>query len=100
MLREFDAACITSADDVRELIGLDGESGRRRSGSMREGRLRTDDATRVIDALSVRVWRDTADLARRSGMTTQEVEALLGIMLLEERVERGERGWRLRLAKA
>lgn len=100
MLREFDAACITSADDVRELIGLDGESGRRRSGSMPEGRSRTDDATRVIDALSVRVWRDTADLARRSGMTTQEVEALLGIMLLEERVERGERGWRLRLAKA
>jgi len=99
MLREFDAACITSADDVRELIGFEDASRVRRAGSVIEGGSRTDDTMRVTDALSVRVWREAADLARRSGMTTQQVEALLGIMLLEERVEHGERGWRLRLAK-
>jgi len=97
MLREFDAACITSADDVWELVGLEGDSSQRRSGSM-DSRSRTDDASRVTDALSVRVWRGADDLARRSGMTRQQVEALLGVMLLEERVEHGERGWRLRFA--
>ncbi len=97
MLREFDARCITSADDVRELMGLDSATGARRGGSV-AGRARTDDASRVIDALSARVWRATDDVARRSGMTPQQVEALLGIMFLEERVEHGERGWRLRFA--
>ncbi|NYE20149.1 DNA-processing protein DprA [Microbacterium immunditiarum] len=97
MLREFDARCITSADDVRELIGLDSATGARRSGPGAGG-ARTDDASRVIDALSARVWRATEDVARRSGMTPQQVEALLGIMLLEERIEHGERGWRLRFA--
>ncbi|HWL78787.1 hypothetical protein [Microbacterium sp.] len=63
-----------------------------------DSRSRTDDASRVTDALSVRVWRGADDLARRSGMTRQQVEALLGVMLLEERVEHGERGWRLRFA--
>ena len=84
LLREFGAQCITSAADVRELLGT------RRApaqiparGAADDSRPRTDDATRVRDALSTRVWRDATDLARRSGMARDDVEAILGLLHLE-----------------
>lgn len=99
LLREFDAQCVTGAEDVRELLGLepqwrphpsdlDAESG---------GHPRTDDRARIRDALSTRTWRDAEDLARRSGMAHAEVEALLGLLQLEGEIERGPVGWRLSL---
>jgi DNA processing protein len=91
LLREADARCVTSADDVRELIGAS-RSGR--SEDDRTGQPRTDDATRVRDALSTRAWRDTADIARRAGMATADVEALLGFFRLDGDVERSSQGWR------
>ncbi|MGZ0710660.1 hypothetical protein ACWPKO_20225 (plasmid) [Coraliomargarita sp. W4R53] len=53
-----------------------------------------DDSTRVLDALSGRVWRDAEDVARRSGLMREEVESLLGILALEARVASGAGGWR------
>lgn len=91
MLREFDAQCITSADDVRELLGM-WVAGRMPPGPAAR---RTDDATRVRDALSTRAWRSTDDLARRSGLAVEEVEVLLGLLSLERLVVRGANGWRL-----
>jgi len=44
--------------------------------------------------LSGRVWRTSSDLALRSGMARDEVEGLLGLLLLEGHVERGAQGWR------
>lgn len=92
LLRECGAMCITSAADVRELLGLAGGAVGR--ALIDDGRPRTDDAARVRDALSTRAWRDAADLARRCGMAVSEVEAILGLLALEGEVRRGELGWR------
>ncbi|MCC2032351.1 DNA-processing protein DprA [Microbacterium allomyrinae] len=90
LLREYGAHCITSAQDVREMLGLV------RGGSEQGVRgPRTDDATRVQDALSTTLWRDPVDVARRAGMAPDEVEALLGLLHLEGAVVRAATGWRL-----
>lgn len=97
LLREYDARCVTNADEVLELTGAssptlfelsdDGRSGDRDAG-------RTDDVTRVRDAMSFRSWRDSADIGRRSGIAAEDVHAILGLLALEGAVERGEAGWR------
>ena len=46
------------------------------------------------DALSVRAWRETDDVARRAGMAPDDVEAILGLLHLEGRVVRSPHGWR------
>lgn len=91
LLREYGAHCITSAADVREMIGLDGPA---TVGGVLDVRGRTDDTTRVRDALSARAWRETDDVARRAGMAPEEVEAILGLLNLEGSVTRGPGGWR------
>ncbi|RKE63205.1 DNA-processing protein DprA [Microbacterium sp. AG238] len=91
ILREYDGRCITSADDVREMIGWS-DGPRRDAESAADGR--TDDATRVLDALSTRTPRDVAEIARRSGVAGEEVSAWLGLMTLDGWVVSDERGWR------
>ena len=90
MLREFGAQCITGAADVRELLGLASAAVETVVGAGR-----TDDATRVRDALSARVWRDAHEVARRAGMAPDAVGGLLGLLSLEGSVEGGVDGWRL-----
>lgn len=82
---------MTNAADVRDLLGtaVGADAG------ATDARPRTDERTRVRDALSTRAWRDAHELARRSGMAREEVEAHLGMLHLEGGVERSERGWRL-----
>src|SRR3546814_2398428 len=58
ILREYDGACITGADDVRELLGVTVRGGAEVSG-------RTGELTRLLDAASTRVRADAAELARR-----------------------------------
>lgn len=87
LLREADAHCITGADDVRELLGLP-------VGTPPDEGGRTDDRTRVIDALSVRVSRAGDEIARRAGLSSVDVAALLGLLELEGRASRGVDGWR------
>jgi DNA processing protein len=100
-MREFAAHCITSAADVRELLGLTstGEPGGP-GGSRVDARPATDDGTRVRDALSTRVWRDADDLSRRTGMAREDVEGLLGLLQLEGEVVRSAAGWRMLRAGA
>ncbi len=90
LIREFDARCVTSADDVRELAGL-APAVQVLGGSESE---HTDDSTRVRDALSTRAWRHTGEIARRAGMDPGDVEGLLGFFALNADVERGPQGWR------
>lgn len=94
LLREFDARCVTSGADVRELLG--GASPGAPADPAESGgeRPRTDDATRVRDALSTRSWRTSGDIARRCGMSTDEVEPILGLLHLEREIVRGNGGWR------
>jgi DNA processing protein len=91
LLREYGAQCITSAADIRDLLGMHvgapivtGSAGPQ-----------TDDVTRVRDALSVRAWRPASDIARRAGMATEDVEAILGLLDLDGAAVRGQAGWRL-----
>lgn len=90
LLRECGAQCITSAQDVRELIGLTGAAAERRDGTSG-----TDDSARVRDALSTRVWRSADDIARRAGMAVDDVESILGILRLEGTVDSTGGKWRL-----
>lgn len=95
LIREAGAQCITSADDVRELLGFDaGDIGHDGRGNIGGGR--TDDATRITDALSTRAWRSAGEIARRAGMAPDAVSAMLGLLTLDGTVESGVDGWRLR----
>ncbi|MDQ4213277.1 DNA-processing protein DprA [Microbacterium capsulatum] len=86
LLREYDARCITSAADVRELLGATTEQ------ITPPGE--DPDMLRLADALSTRAPRDSADLARRSGLSRDRVEALLGILELDGSAVRTATGWR------
>lgn len=97
LLREFDAECITSAADALELLGLHvpGTSPARHPHPGDGGdRRRTDDQTRILDALSSRTWRDVDEIARRCGMGRREAESVLGLLQLQGEAERSARGWR------
>lgn len=89
LLRDYDATCITAADDVRELLGMD-------RGDAVGGAASDPAATRVLDALSHRQARVTDDVARRAGMAVAEAQAVLGMLELDGAVERRPDGWRRR----
>jgi DNA processing protein len=93
LLREFDAVCITGAADARELVGLAGEGEPRGTGGATGG---SAERTRVLDALSERTSWGTSAIAARAGMARDEVEAVLGTLMLEGRVEPSGEGWRRR----
>ena len=91
-IREYGAQCITSADDVRELLGLDDGT----DSAAAAGGTYTGDATRVKDAMSTRVWRNAREIAQRAGMAADAVAGILGLLALDGSVESGVEGWRLR----
>lgn len=96
LLREFDARCVTNADEVLELLGAEPAT----LFDIPAEDDRTDDATRVRDAMSFRSWRETADIARRCGLSSADATAILGLLALDGEVARGEGGWRRRRAGA
>lgn len=87
LLREFGAQCVTSAVEVRELVGQE------TSADARAG-VDEADRTRLSDALSARSSRSPLDIARRSGLSRERVETLLGLFALEGLATRHEDGWR------
>jgi DNA processing protein len=122
LLRESGAVCVTSADDVMELVPGGGPvdpvahrqhhedaAGRAARGPDRGAEDRTgSDATRpgvaaaartdprvmrVLDALAVRRPRDTADVAARAGLGVAETSSVLGLLELEGAVARPDGGW-------
>jgi len=88
LIRDYGASCVTGADDVRELLGV------ATCTAARPGEGRTDDSTRVQDALSSRVGRHAAEVARRAGMAVDEVQPLLGMLQLAGVAHAGVDGWR------
>lgn len=88
LLREYDAVCITGADDVIEL--LPGAS----IASTEEVSAELPEAGRLDAVLSVRTARTTEELAARAGISTGDAEALLGLWSLTGRAERDGAGWR------
>ena len=87
LLREFDAVCVTNAQDVRELWGETHASATAPSPGA------DHDRTRLLDAISTRTPREPADIARRSGLSVERVRSLLGLMTLEGAVGQRDGGW-------
>jgi DNA processing protein len=50
----------------------------------------------VLDALSTRSPRTSADVAARAGLSLATVQSTLGVLQLEDAVVEGERGWTVR----
>lgn len=91
LLREYDARCVTSTAEVRELLGIDLGLA---PGKDRE--VRADpDQLRLLDAMSTRTVRSPLELARLSGLSEDRVRALLGLLSLEMQVTQHASGWRL-----
>ena len=86
LLREGLAMCVTSPDEVAELVGPAAASQR--------GPTHDPDATRVLDALSLRSSRSAIEVAKRSGLSERETTAILGRLELENTVVRHYDGWR------
>lgn len=87
LLREYDAICVTTAQEVRELWD---------DGAFAETSASTADPekTRLLDALSSRTRRDPGELARSCGLAIDRVRSLLGLLALEGVAEQGAEGWR------
>ncbi|CAH0123439.1 Putative DNA processing protein DprA [Microbacterium oxydans] len=87
LLREYDAVCVTSSADVRELCGLGKGNGPTEA---------SDDPrrTRLLDAMGARVAVTSAELSRRSGLAADTIRSMLGLLELEGIVERAGEGWR------
>ena len=94
LLRETDAVCVTRGAEVRELLGDIADAHRPADGGADQ--VRTDDRTRVLDALSARPARTVLEVAQRCGMAPEEVAGHLGLLQLDEVVEHRDGGWRRR----
>ncbi|PKI92827.1 DNA-protecting protein DprA [Actinomycetales bacterium SN12] len=86
LLREYDAVCVTSAQEVRELWGETDAAAAAPAAPHH-------DRTRLFDAMSTRTARETADIARRSGLSIERVRSLLGMVGLEGGVVQRDGGW-------
>ena len=88
LLREYDAQCVTSAREVRELWGQVDLS------ASIERERRDPERTRLLYAMSTRSGLDVDEVARRSGLSSGRVRSLLGLLQLEGVVDLGDTGWR------
>ncbi|WP_313355687.1 DNA-processing protein DprA [Microbacterium sp.] len=86
LLREYDAVCVTSAQEVRELWG-------ETAATAAPSAAPEHDRTRLFDAMSTRSARETADIARRSGLSIERVRSLLGLVALDGLVAQRDDGW-------
>ena len=99
LIRDFDAVCVTSASEMAELAPLDStdpeedklDEGRAEAGP--EPTMESARTTRVIDALSVRAGRSTENIAARAGLAIAEVQSVLGVLEIEEKVKENSMGW-------
>lgn len=87
LLREYDAVCVTSAAEVRELWGTV-------EAVPRSGPPVDPERVRLLDVMSARAGVSVTELARRSGLSPDRIRALLGLLELDEEVRRDGAGWR------
>jgi len=109
LLREYDAVCVTSADEIAELAPLpevEAETETRPTGTQtsptvegaepRRDRPAADPTgtrIRLLDALTTRSARSTEKIAALSGLAPDRVRAELGLLSLEGRVRERAGGW-------
>ncbi|HMM81751.1 MAG TPA: DNA-processing protein DprA [Terrimesophilobacter sp.] len=94
LIREFDAVCVTSAEEMAELAPLPG-GGAAHDAEPEQGEASEPSAERVriTDALSTRSARLVDDIAARSGLSIATVQSVLGAMQLEGRAAERASGW-------
>ncbi|GAA1242749.1 DNA processing protein [Microbacterium phyllosphaerae] len=86
LLREYDARCVTTPAEIRELWG-----GRT---DAPEVAMRSDpDQVRLLDAITGRSALTVREICRRSGVAPEKVSAMLGVLELDGMVKRVEGGW-------
>jgi DNA processing protein len=94
LIRDYTALCVTNPDEMAELAPLSTAGVPLDAAAEEEGgRGQTSDVTRLLDALSIRAPRDSADVAARSGLSLARVRGLLGQLALDGRAAERERGW-------
>ncbi len=86
LIREYDAVCVTTAQEMAELVDPP-SAVRRVAGDPSAERIR------VLDALT-RTGRDLARIAAISGMSLDAVRAELGMLELDGLATEGPTGWR------
>ncbi|RFA11106.1 DNA protecting protein DprA [Subtercola boreus] len=113
LLREFDAVCVTTAEEVVQLVaepapgqfqpelrGLPALEAPQRAGPRGDvagpvgGRRRPAEHVRVLDAVSRRALRSAEEVAQRAGLSVGSAQAALGALGLEGVVEEKDGGWR------
>ncbi|CAN5298615.1 DNA-processing protein DprA [soil metagenome] len=88
LIREFNAVCVTNPDEMAELAPLPSAA------RTEPTAVRTDaEAMRVLDALSTRSPRSSADVAARAGLSAATTQSVLARLLLDDLVHESERGW-------
>ena len=101
LLREFDAVCVTDAEQMAELVGRAGRRGGFEGLPLgpepdergARGTAVSPETVRVLDALSARSPRELADVARRCGMTPSAVMGVLGGLEAVGHAKRHPHGW-------
>jgi DNA processing protein len=98
LIREFDAVCVTTVDEMAELAPADPAGlwlAGTGAGTSRVPIELVPDQVRVLDALSSRSPRPSSDVAARSGLAVASVHAALGALELDGRVVERPKGWLL-----
>ena len=107
LIREFDAVCVTNADEMAELAPLSDATGLPQTAESAQpaesapphesaqSPLGHDDSehTRVLDALSTRSARDASTIAASAGLSVAHVQSALGQLELDGVVREREKGW-------
>ena len=97
LIREFDAVCVTTVDEMAELAPM-GPTLWTEPASPRAIPVAAELVpvhVRVLDALSARSPRSVTDVAARSGLAVGSVQSALGTLALDGRVVERQRGWLL-----
>ena len=92
LIREFDAICVTSPEEMAELAPLERHPLTTQNTDV-PLRGPDSDQVRLRDAMSNRAARPVVDLAARSGLSVARVQSMLGTMELEGRAAEREAGW-------
>jgi DNA processing protein len=89
LIRDYDAVCVTNADEMAELAPLPGAL----APDGADGSTAASDTIRLLDAMSLRAPRAASDIAQRAGFAVDEVRARLGTLELDGVVIEREAGW-------
>lgn len=89
LIREYQAVCVTSPEEMAELAPLPGTD----LGGPVVVALEDPDDTRVLDALSTNSGRTVQKVAVHAGLSLDAARGALGRLALEGRVREAPRGW-------